>query len=79
MEKAKSLGEIAADDVISQVANFALLAAGPTCREPRKGNLLYTRKFSLSFEKSLKGGAKWTSARLNVPLNNDVLVRREAN
>jgi hypothetical protein len=54
MEKAKSLREMALG-AISKMTNFWLLAEGPKCRDSHRGNLLYPRKCSISFEKYLRG------------------------
>ena len=71
MEEAKSTREIALDG-IPQVANFWLLAVGPKCREPHRGNLLHPIECPLSFEKSLMDthpicGKMATQKLLNVP------------
>ena len=73
MEKSKSPREIALDG-IPQVATFWLLAEGPKCREPHGGNLLYPRKFPLSFVKSRRDrhpicGKMDTQTLLNLPLH----------
>ena len=72
MEQAKSPREIALG-VIPQGGNFWLLTEGPNCGEPHGKNLLYPRKCSLSFEKSLRdrypiGGKMDTQNLINVPL-----------
>ena len=51
--EAKSLREEALDYTL-QVANFGLLAEGPQYRDIQSRNILYSRKCSLSFEKSLR-------------------------
>ena len=72
MEKARSPRE-GFFGVTSQAANFWLLAEGPKCREPYRGNLLCPRKCSLSSKKFLSDrcpilGIMDSQKLLNVPL-----------
>ena len=73
MEKAKkSLREIALD-IMPQVANFSFWLRGQNVESPYRGNVLYPRKCSLSFEKSRRRrhsicGKMDAQKLLNVPL-----------
>jgi hypothetical protein len=76
MERAKSPREIPLG-VIPHKANFWPLAEGQNVVNSHRGNLLYLRKCSLSFEKSLMDrhricGKMDTQKQLNAPLHADV-------
>ena len=77
MQKATTSLRAIGVGVIPQVVYFGLLAEAPKCREPHRGNLLYPRKCSLSFAKSLEArrpicGKMDTPTALNVPLEMEI-------